>query len=84
MNSEDLFLTVPVAVKSKIKVPADLTSGGKGLLSSHAVKSVVLSFPLLVRPTVLAGQSSTWKTLFNPNSLREGPSPGHSDVGPGL
>ena len=84
MNSEDLFLTVPVAVKSKIKVPADLTSGGKGLLSSHAVKSVVLSFPLLVRPTVLAGQGSTWKTLFNPNSLREGPSPGHSDVGPGL
>ena len=43
MTSEDSFLTVPAAVKSKIKVPADLTSGEKGLFSSHAVKSVVLS-----------------------------------------
>ena len=84
MNNEDLFLTVPGAVKSKIKVPADLTSGEKGRLSSHAVKSVVLSFPLLVRPTVLAAQGSAWKTPFNPNCLLADPPPGQSDVEPGL
>lgn len=78
----------------KIKVPARLVSGEASLLSLHVATfslgphmafslahMLLVSFPFLIRTSVLLNEVSTLKALFNLNYLLKGPNAKYSHVG---